>query len=460
MHQYHSTLDVIKRLGTHKGDRTGTGTQSHFGMQRRFSLRNNQLPVVTTKKIHLPSVIHELIWMLSGDTRVDYLIENGVRIWNEWVKPETAVYRDLTPEECRDAVNKFIGGKYYVNFHTDVARPGAVIHHVNDYQEATGDQPPILTDGVELILEVNTHCYGKHREAVAGLDMDDQFMSILHRLLIGQPRKLIGGDLGPVYGKTWRDIEDTRVIPKYDWSDYETRGFEFVTDIPGTSLETDRCVVTRRIDQIQDIIEQLKTNPDSRRIIVCAWNPALVDEQALPPCHTLFQFWTRKLSVDERFDYHEKERKDAEWEAVTREQPYPHAVKLLRIPDASDEENHKALDSIGVPSRTISCHLYCRSQDIFLGTPFNITFYSLMTHMLANQLNMVADEFIWSGGDCHIYSNHQEQVVLQMGREPKKVPTLRFKPEAVGKDIRDIRQDDFVIENYEYHPHIAGKVAV
>lgn len=457
MHQYLHTVDIVKRFGVHKGDRTGTGTQSRFGHQARYSLRNNQLPVVTTKKVHLPSVIHELIWMLSGSTRVDYLIENGVRIWNEWVKPETAVYRAMFPDEVRKALKPKIGDRHLLVFvygeprRIKVTPRDAYIEDLTD--EQTHDFKQQFTDEqfavAEYVVEVTpqdwrTASTPGFKEASAPNLIPYEYDQRLYRLIFeSEPQKLVGGDLGAVYGKTWRDLEDTRVISKQEWADYENRKFEFVVDIPGSSMETDRCVVTRRIDQIQDIIDQLKNNPDSRRIIVCAWAPQLVDEQALPPCHSFFQFWTRELSREERFELLEKAQ--------------PETYNYLK-----DNENYliEAADINDIPKRAISCQLYQRSTDTFLGLPFNIMFYGLLTHMLANQLNMVADEFIWTGGDTHIYSNHQEQTELQLAREPKVGPTIRFAPEAKGKDIREIGITDFTIEDYEYHPHIAGKVAV
>lgn len=455
MHQYLHTVDIVKRFGVHKGDRTGTGTQSRFGHQARYSLRNNQLPVVTTKKVHLASVIHELFWMLSGSTRVDYLIKNGVRIWNEWVKPETAVYRTLSLVEQETAVKKKIGGSYVFHHHNNPEQPGAKIVPIEEHlatlteQEVTTFKGNCKTigDDIQYVVYANVKDWGKvwNKYHLGGTleAFDAAVVYTLYELLLGDATKLVGGDLGAVYGKTWRDLEDTRVIRKQEWADYEKRKFDFVVDIPGSSMETDRCVVTRRIDQIQDIIDQLKNNPDSRRIIVCAWAPQLVDEQALPPCHSFFQFWTRELTLEER------------GELLLAAQPETyHYLK--------DNETFlmEAADLNDIPKRAISCQLYQRSTDTFLGLPFNIMFYSLLTHMLANQLNMVADEFIWTGGDTHVYSNHQEQTTLQLTREPKVLPTIRFTPEAKGKDIRDIGITDFTIEDYEYHPHIAGKVAV
>lgn len=464
MYQYLHSVDLVKRLGVHKGDRTGTGTQSMFGQQKRYNLRNNQLPVVTTKKIHLPSIIHELFWMLSGDTRVDYLIENGVRIWNEWVKPHTAEYRVMTPDELRKALKPKIGNRHLLVFVYGEPRPIKVTHYNLYIEELTDEQEHDFKQqfteeqltAAEYVVELTPEDWRRvstpgFKEASTPNLIPYEYDQRLYRLLFNEkPLKLIGGDLGAVYGKVWRNLEDTRVIPKYEWADYEARGFDFVVDIPGSCMENDRCVVTRRIDQIQDIIDQLREKPDSRRIIVCAWAPHLVDEQALPPCHSFFQFWTRELTLEERED----------WLEANNDEAYELYRSGIAWTEEQDADRETALDEASVPRRGISCMMTQRSTDTFLGLPFNITFYSLLTHMLANQLNMVAEELVWSGGDVHIYSNHVEQTDLQLTRDPKAVPTIRFKPEVKGKDIREIGIDDFEILNYTFHPHIAGKVAV
>ena len=260
-------LDYLKNIlenGTHKTDRTGTGTISLFGAQMRFDLSDG-FPLVTTKKLHLRSIIHELLWFLNGDTNVEYLKENKVRIWDEWA------------------------------------------------------------------------------------DAD--------------------GNLGPVYGKQWRRWEGADGIPH---------------------------------DQIADAIKMIKTRPDSRRIIVNAWKVDEIEKMALPPCHLLFQFY--------------------------------------------------------VAEGKLSCQLYQRSADSFLGVPFNIASYALLTHMMAQQCDLEVGDFVWSGGDCHIYTNHLEQVHQQLEREVLSAPTLRIKrrPES----IFDYSFDDFSIEEYSHHPAIKAQVAV
>lgn len=264
MKQYLDLMRHVREQGVFKEDRTGTGTYSVFGYQMRFNLEEG-FPLVTTKKCHLKSIIHELLWFLNGDTNIAYLKENGVRIWDEWA--------------------------------------------------------------------------------------DEQ------------------GNLGPVYGYQWRSW------PAPDG---------------------------RHIDQISQLMAMIKKNPDSRRLIVSAWNPALVDEMALPPCHALFQFY--------------------------------------------------------VANGKLSCQLYQRSADIFLGVPFNIASYALLTMMIAQVCDLALGDFVWTGGDCHLYSNHLEQADLQLTREPYSLPIMKINPAV--KSIFDFKFEDFELQNYQAHPHIKAAVAV
>mgnify|MGYP000986635607 FL=1 len=280
MKQYLELMRHIKDNGTFKGDRTGTGTYSVFGYQMRFNLAEG-FPLVTTKKVHLKSIIHELLWFLSGDTNVKYLQDNGVSIWNEWA----------TAEQC--------------------AR------------------------------------FGRSE-----------------------------GELGPVYGHQWRNF--------------------------GATKNADGSFSPDGADQIAALVHDLKHNPNSRRLIVSGWNPQEANQVALPPCHTLFQFY--------------------------------------------------------VADGKLSCQLYQRSADVFLGVPFNIASYALLTMMLAQVCDLQLGEFIWTGGDCHLYSNHLEQTELQLSREPLPLPTMRLNPNV--KDIFAFKYDDFTLENYQSHAVIKAPVAV
>ncbi|MAZ02649.1 MAG: thymidylate synthase [Sneathiella sp.] len=264
MQQYLDLLRTVRQTGTFKSDRTGVGTYSIFGHQMRFDLAKG-FPMLTTKKLHLKSIIHELLWFLAGDTNIRYLQENGVRIWDEWADEN--------------------------------------------------------------------------------------------------------GELGPVYGSQWRS-----------W--------------PAGDGQT--------IDQISNLITQIKTNPNSRRLIVSAWNPAQVDSMALPPCHCLFQFY--------------------------------------------------------VAEGKLSCQLYQRSADVFLGVPFNIASYALLTMMIAQVCDLEPGEFIHSFGDTHLYANHLEQADIQLARIPGKLPSMRINPDI--KDIFDFTFDNFELSGYEAAAHIPAKVAV
>ncbi|OYU65555.1 MAG: thymidylate synthase [Cytophagaceae bacterium BCCC1] len=263
MKQYQDLLKHILENGTEKTDRTGTGTISVFGYQMRFNL-NEGFPLVTTKKIHLKSVIHELLWFIKGETNIQYLKENGVKIWDEWASES--------------------------------------------------------------------------------------------------------GDLGPVYGKQWRS--------------WDSKNGE--------------------IDQLKEVLKQLKNSPDSRRIIVSAWNVGELSEMALMPCHAFFQFY--------------------------------------------------------VADNKLSCQLYQRSADVFLGVPFNIASYALLTMMIAQECELGLGDFVWTGGDTHIYSNHLEQVNLQLSRTPKTLPVMKLNPDV--KSVFDFKYEDFTLENYDPYPLIKAPVAV
>lgn len=264
MKQYHELMQHILDNGVQKGDRTGTGTKSVFGYQMRFNLQDG-FPLVTTKKCHLRSIIHELLWFLKGDTNIQYLKENGVSIWDEWADEE--------------------------------------------------------------------------------------------------------GNLGPVYGSQWRN-----------WPTPDGK----------------------HIDQIKEVIHQIKNTPNSRRMIVSAWNVSDIPNMALPPCHAFFQFY--------------------------------------------------------VADGKLSCQLYQRSADVFLGVPFNIASYALLTMMMAQVCGLEAGDFVHTLGDAHLYSNHMEQTELQLSREPFPLPTMKINPDV--KDIFDFKFEDFELVNYQHHPHIKAPVAV
>lgn len=333
--QYEDYLQYILSNGVYKSDRTGTGTYSVFGYQMRFDLREG-FPLITTKKVHTKSIIHELLWFLKGESNIKYLKDNGVSIWDEWADEN--------------------------------------------------------------------------------------------------------GDLGPVYGKQWRSWPGELVTCR-SYSPQPANSEFAVSDFDG-------AYTTYRlgIDQIQQAVDLLKNNPDSRRIIVTAWNPAEIPDMKLPPCHAFFQFYTEEMTLRQRWD-HYRANVDP-WKRVRMFWPesQSHSDTVLEY-----------LNGINWPKRYLSCQLYQRSCDSGLGVPFNIASYALLTEMFAQQVNMVAKDFVWTGGDCHIYSNHIDQVKLQLEREVRAFPKLKLN-KAV--DIFSYKFEDVAIEGYDPHPHIPMPVAV
>ncbi len=312
MKQYLDLLRQIKTTGVVKTDRTGTGTKSIFGPQMRFDLRQG-FPLLTTKKVHLKSIIYELLWFLKGDTNTKYLKDNGVTIWNEW----------------EDA----------------------------------------------------------------------------------------NGDLGPVYGKQWRS-----------WQGADGKTY----------------------DQIQAVIDTLKKSPDSRRIIVNAWNVAELADMALTPCHCLFQFYTAPLTYAERVNLLH--------ETGTRFQPTPREDGFEMLTDSQAAEYMTECDRVGIPAFRLDCQLYQRSADFFIGVPFNIASYALLTMMVAQCVNMVAGEFIWTGGDTHLYLNHMEQADTQLAREPRTLPQMVINPDI--HYISEFHFTDFDLQGYNPQPGIKAPIAV
>lgn len=347
--QYLDLMVDTRGRGQVKTDRTGTGTTSVFGRMMRFDLQQG-IPLLTTKKIHLKSIIHELIWFLSGSTSVKYLQDNGITIWDEWVRED--------------------------------------------------------------------------------------------------------GTIGPGYGKQWRRWADTKMLPADSPAERDfvekliAAGYRMVAQFPSSfayegnpSAASTTVVLKKEYDQITDALNLIKHNPDSRRIIVSGWNVGDVPDQVLPPCHTLFQFYVSDLTWNERVQL---------------------AIKKNIAIDQSTVSNYTDVnayfDSEGIPRKKLSCMLYARSQDTFLGTPFNIASYAILTHMFAQQADMAVGDFVWVGGDVHQYSNHTEQIELQLSREPRAMPELVIhrKPES----LFDYKFEDFSVTGYDPHPAIKAPVAV
>jgi len=351
--EYFRIVNDILTNGKLKKNRTGVDTIGIFGAQAKYNVDLNAFPLLTTKKVHWPAIVHELLWFISGDTNIKYLVDNNVRIWNEWAY------------------------KRYVD------KCGAEVINTQD----------------EFIQKIKN---------------DAEFAKEW-------------GELGEgTYGGMWRNF------PFY------TQDNEFVgsSTVKGVSAE---YWTFGQVDQLQKVINKLKTNPDDRRMIVSAWHPYWVDQCALPPCHCLFQFHTEELTQDERFDLYRESGGNKGWVSVP-------------------EMNEKVLNDANIPTRRLNCLLYQRSNDFFLGVPFNIASYSLLTAMIAHVTNMVSGTFTHSHGDAHLYINHLDQIKLQMSREPKALPSLWLNPEV--KSLFDFKYDDIKLLNYDPHPTIKAEVAV
>lgn len=428
--EYRRVANDILDNGISKGDRTGTGTLSTFGQHMEFDISNGKIPMLTTKKVHLRVIIHELLWMLSGDTNIRYLKENNVHIWDSWCYPDTAEYYYYTDEE--------ILSKLKDHFVTPV------IHF--DEEPSTRERYTRNEDG-SVTIRKTPQC-----------DM----ATVYRALFTEEPRRLVAADLPRVYGKQWRRWEDTRIVPLIDWypkllglwesevssglfegsleeygvmrgfdtthalkaQRYRDLGYEFVGDIDVTT----NCVIHRVIDQIANIVDQLKNDPDSRRIILNAWNVGELDQMALQPCHTLFQLWTRELTLDERLD-----------------------IFYRRNPAINGGIfDHDDLDYSEIPRRELSSLLYMRSNDLPLGNPFNIVQYALLTHMLAQIANMTTGKLKYVGGDVHVYNDQIEILKDQLENEPMEDKAwIMLNPER--KNIDDFVYEDFKLFDYESH---------
>jgi len=407
MKQYLDMLGHVFQHGRSKTDRTGTGTVATFGYQTRFNLKDG-LPVVTTKEIHLKSIIHELLWLIKGDTNIQYLKDHKVRIWDEWAAPED-VY----------VTSPMLAG---------------------DMREALVAHDPFLSAWANRNL-LSPHALGE-KLVELGLPVTQEI------------KVKSKGDLGPVYGKQWRFVEDTRLITKDEFLAGVYADKYEISLIPVPMPSGEFYVATRKIDQLANAIEVLKKDPDSRRVLVDSWNPADLDHMALTPCHNLFQFGTTWLTREER------------WALLSDFAKTPAVARIRKdIRDNGydkDSVEHQSLDEVfkqhGVPTHRLNCMVNMRSNDVFLGAPFNITCYALLTHLIAQVVNMDVGELVYTVGDLHAYTNHVEQIGLQRTREPHPLPKLMLNPGI--KNIDDFTFDDIVILNYTHHEKIKAKVAV
>lgn len=416
--EYNRVVNSILETGVTKSDRTGTGTISVFGTRMEFDLTDNKIPLLTTKKVFHKGIIHELIWMLSGDTNIRYLKENGVGIWDSWIVPGTEEYRYYSFEERDKLADKIMAGnETYRKVKERIQRD-----HVDNYQET--------------MME-----YWSQNDVPS--------------------RELIAGELNKIYQTQWRKWDDTRIVSTQEAVKLIQKGFEY------KGLVQDGAVVQRKIDQISKVIDRLKTNPDCRRIIVSAWNVAEIDEMSLAPCHAMVQFYTRELTMSERLNIYRGDEvfkmPEGFMDIVDKydlkfEKPHDLFKDDYALINRSGDqfyehknvsiEQHALLDNLNVPRRALSSQLYQRSCDMPLGNCFNIVQYALLTHMVAQCVNMVAERFVWVGGDSHVYSDQIEGITEHMSREPlDQEPKVRLNPDI--KNIFDFKFEDINVEGYD-----------
>lgn len=573
-------LNLIRRVletGAQKGDRTGTGTISKFAEQLRFDLTGNSIPLLTTKKMHTKSIIHELLWFLAGDTNIKYLNDNGVRIWNEWSSPEgnlnnvygaqwrrwektnwmgsveeiklrtdQGIDKCFIPERLTtprtppklDPTDDIVGtrrtnndghsfvviqkivstgaknSKYLIEFEktgsqVEVLRPNLRRGQVSDPHTKTvfgegcigvyNEHPTYYTQAYNLWYNMMKRCYdttypeyqlyggdgvfvcqqwrcfsnflrdihnipffNNWAEQPSEYDLDkDYYVGKCYSpstciFLPKHYNRILSNLTGSKYIATHNEtgeiheftvqrwfaeqvgIEHSQVISTALKSKGKTKNWTFTEIQPQDGYIFRQQMV---VDQIAQVINQLRNNPNDRRIIVSAWNVGEIDQMALPPCHAFFQFWSRELTLSERTDWfsdngHGTKREDTE----------------------SDDEIHAYYDKHNVPRRALSCHLYQRSCDIGLGVPFNVAQYSILVHMIAQVTGHIAEEFIWTGGDTHVYNNHIDQLTSQVDRTPFASPILLLNSEV--KEIEDFTFDDFKVIDYVSHPTIKMAVSV
>jgi thymidylate synthase len=382
--EYFRIVNDILTNGRLKKNRTGVDTIGIFGAQAKYNVDLNAFPLLTTKKVHWPAIVHELLWFISGDTNIKYLVDNNVRIWNEWAYKK---YKDTCISKIPD----------------------------NELESLSVLSGMSLSDVDHLPMDV----------FIERIKNDVEFATKW-------------GELGEgTYGGMWR------AFPYFDNSDpmchnQKTTDPTAPLDVHYETSSGYACEVGH-VDQLQKVINKLKTNPDDRRMIVSAWHPYWVDHCALPPCHCLFHFHTEELTLEERIDILQKQ------------------VGPVNLPK-SDVWIIQKLNEDNIPTRRLNCLLYQRSCDFFLGIPFNIASYSLLTAMIAHVTNMVPGTFTHSHGDAHVYVNHLDQIKLQMSREPKALPSLWLNPEV--KSLFDFKYDDIKLIDYQSHPTIKAEVAV
>jgi thymidylate synthase len=402
-HQYLKLLKDILDNGVEKQDRTGTGTLSVFGRQIRHDMSLG-FPLLTTKKMYWKGIVTELLWFLRGDTNIKYLVDNDCHIWDgdaykNWCRQFEVDPNNFDAEEVAKGHNDQCWG-YPILDHVKPTSKEYKRGQINAYLEGKAEKPFFYLSQEEFINKIK---------------IDDEFAKKW-------------GELGPIYGKQWRSWKksDSFIVEDDVWKNNE--GWCSLEDFNKDELY---------IDQITNLINDLKTNPDSRRLMVTAWNPAELDKMTLPPCHYGFQVYTRELSLEERYNLIEEDKHTqfVNWQSLGTD----------RVKEVLDEKN--------IPTRAISLMFNMRSNDVPLGLPFNLASYGLLLQIIAKEVNMVPDELIASLGDAHIYVNQIDGVKEQLTREPYKLPTLVMVTNPELK-FDEYVYDNFKLVNYQSHPTI------
>ena len=429
--QYGDVCENILVNGTRKEDRTGTGTLSVFGQGMTFDISYGKIPLLTTKKVATRAFIHELLWFLSGNTNIRYLKENNVNIWDSWVDPATEVYRPRPIDKImKDLIDKDLGE--FVLDELRVALVDDIFRLIfGDLQEAK-DIGPRLDEFINNIDNRGDFSIASGVVAVIVQIAKDNGVGI---------SELAGGDLPNVYGKQWRRWEHTTQILEKDLPKYEALGYEVVGKggmVDGVHFD-DVLFVHREIDQIKRIVDQLKNDPDSRRIILSPWNVGELEMMALPPCHAFFQLWTRKLSIEERIEVAKAKGRN---------------IDFMGYLEGGDPSGENALNQLltawEIPERELSSQILLRSNDMPLGSPFNIGQYAVLTHMFAHVTNMTTGTLKWIGGDTHVYLDQIETLEGQLKNQPYTDSAwVMLNPKK--KNIDDFVFDDFKIFDYQSH---------
>lgn len=422
--QYHDLVKTVMKHGSTKTDRTGVGTTSLFGATMRFDIRHGAVPLMTYRPTNPKNAIVENLWFLSGDTDVKFLKENNVGIWDEWVIPETAVFRDYTESEYAAAVKKIVSEHGQYNDPSSLEEkylPVGKGHRVYTYREAINwlrcKEPKVYAEF--------TKAYPKGATVAEVIN----FVTVERGIHIPN-KKLVSGSIGTgAYGSQWRMWEDTRLIKPADVKKYLEIGY---TEIARTPMNGGTVVMTRTIDQIEQVINTLKTNPDSRRMIVSAWNPGKIEDCAIPPCHNYFQFDSTLTSHTELA----KRIND-------NGHGYPNGASHQDLIDLCKDLN--------IPSRDLSIFFLMRSNDIGIGNPSNVFQYALLCHMVAQVVGMASKEVVWVGVDAHIYTNHNAKLHETLERK-SQYQTARIELNPEIKHIDDFKVSDIRLVDYVYDP--------